>query len=225
MDRGHRPAGMGAAARVTALHLEVLPHAQQDVLQVMGPVAGSLGFYLGGGTAVALHLGHRRSADFDWFTPDEIADPLVLAGSIRDRGVNLEVVSTAPGTLHGRVNGVRSSFLSYRYPLLRPLVAPEETPSKLAALEDLACMKLAAVAQRGARKDFVDVAVLLERFSLPEMLGLFHEKYGIRDVGHVLVGLTYFDDAEREPQPALLRPLEWDDVKARVRSAVREYAG
>jgi hypothetical protein len=41
-------------------------------------------FYLGGGTALAIHLGHRRSVDFDWFTRERIADPLRLAHDQKD---------------------------------------------------------------------------------------------------------------------------------------------
>ena len=63
-------------------HAEVLPPEQQDVLRQLGRVAKDLGYYLGGGTAVAIHLGHRRSVDLDWFT-ERMDDPLRLASQIR----------------------------------------------------------------------------------------------------------------------------------------------
>ena len=50
------------------MHLEVLPPDQQNALRQLGPAAKDQGFYLGGGTAVAVHLGHRQSIDLDWFT-------------------------------------------------------------------------------------------------------------------------------------------------------------
>lgn len=86
-------------------------------------------------------------------------------------------------------------------------------------------MKLSAVAQRGARKDFLDVyAIGRHGLRLRQMIGLYQEKYGIRDVGHVLAGLSYTDDAEREPMPVMLVPVDWNEVKTMLRSWVKEYA-
>ncbi len=60
-------------------HVEVLAPAQRRVLGRLGPVLTARGYYLAGGTALALHLGHRRSVDLDWFTPEPLGDPLGLA--------------------------------------------------------------------------------------------------------------------------------------------------
>ena len=69
----------------------------------------------------------------------------------------------------------------------------------LASPEDLACMKLSAIAQRGARKDFCDLYALGKTsFSLQEMLDFYRKKFSIRDIGSVLYGLIYFDDTESE---------------------------
>ena len=67
------------------LHAEILPPDQQDVLRQLGRPATECGFYLGGGTAIAAHLGHRRSQDLDWFTHERIDDPLALARELQDR--------------------------------------------------------------------------------------------------------------------------------------------
>ena len=48
-------------------HLEVMPAPMQRVFATVAPVLGAEGFYLAGGTAVALYYGHRRSVDLDWF--------------------------------------------------------------------------------------------------------------------------------------------------------------
>ena len=107
------------------------------------------------------------------------------------------------------------SFLEYGYPLLRPLREVEGL--RLAALEDIAAMKLAAVAQRGSRKDFLDVFALGRRLRLGDMLASYRKKYGVEDVGHVMVALAYFDDADRERTPMLLQRLSWPDVKSTIR--------
>lgn len=197
------------------LHLEALSERQLSLLPMLGSFARPRGLYLGGGTAVALHLGHRRSVDFDWFSEAPIEDPLGLAGDLRAAGMPLESVQVARGTLHGAIGGVRVSFLEYRYPLLVELLTPDAQNWLLAPLEDLACMKLAAAAQRGSRKDFIDVYAIATLFRpLPDLLDLFRRKYATSEVAHVLKGLTYFDDAEGEPPLYMLQEMSWDHVKA-----------
>lgn len=207
------------------LHPEVLPPEQAAALRALGPVARREGFYLGGGTALAIHLGHRRSLDFDWFAEGDMGEPEETAARIREAGIPLEVRQTGRGILHGAVDGLSVSFHAYRYPLMRPLVPWEEYGCLLASIEDIACMKLAVAAQRGARKDFIDVFALgRSGFTLERMLELFRAKYELRDAGHVLVALTYFDDADREPMPAMLWKDDWATVKAAISGWVGELA-
>jgi len=205
--------------------LEAIGRAQRRVLERLGPLAAAHGFYLAGGTGLALQLGHRRSVDFDWFTGAALADPLMLSRQLREDGVTLRVDQTERGTLHGWVSGVRVSFIEYRYPLLEPLVHLPGLPTPLASLEDIACMKLSAVTQRGARKDFIDLHAIGRELPLPKMLRLYEKKYGVRDVGHVLVALTYFEDADRERGPLMLRRTEWTTVKSDLRRWVKTLVG
>lgn len=161
--------------------------------------------------------------DFHWFREDPIDDPLRLATDIRTAGFRLEIDRVEKGTLHGRASGVRVSFLEYGYPLLRPLLEAEDL--RLAALQDIAAMKLAAVAQRGSKKDFVDVFALGRRFGLCDMLASYQKKYGVEDVGHVLVALAYFDDADRERTPMLLLRQSWPEMKAAIRGWLKGATG
>jgi hypothetical protein len=207
-------------------HLEVLPADQREVLRQLGPVADALGFYLGGGTAVALHLGHRQSLDLDWFTGRTIDDPLELAKDIQDRGVELHVGSAHRGTLHGTVRGVRASFLETRYPLLNSPIAWTEFGCSLAGLDDLAAMKLLAVSQRGSRKDFLDVYALCRHgVSLGVMLECYRKKYSVDDIARILFSLCYFDDADPMPMPTMLLRITWEEVKDSLRTWVRAMAG
>ena len=205
-----------------AFHETVLPRAQAELLRRAGPAARAAGFYLAGGTAVAIRLGHRRSVDFDWFTDASIPDPLALARTLASAGLNLQVLDTPPHTLHAEADSVRVSFLSYPYPKLRPLVHWPAFGCDLASLEDLACMKLAAISQRGARRDFVDIDALLSAgLDLGALLAAYREKYSVRDVGHLLAALAFFDDADKEAEPILLRDANWDELKKRLRARVR----
>ena len=113
---------MGSESQSVSFHPHVLGTVQQKVLRQLGPLMATQRLYLGGGTALAIHLGHRRSVDFDWFTRGRITDPLRLAQDLNDQGVGFVMRSIERGTLHGSVSGVQVSFLEYRYALLQPVV-------------------------------------------------------------------------------------------------------
>ncbi|MGH7494343.1 MAG: nucleotidyl transferase AbiEii/AbiGii toxin family protein [bacterium] len=184
------------------------------------------GFYLADGTAVALHLGHRRSIDLDWFITDRMEDALQLSQALREEGIPLVVGQFERGTLHATVAGVRVTVLEYRYPHLKRPALSQELGCRLASLDDLACMKLSAIAQRGARKDFIDLyALLQEHKSLKQMLRLYSRKFAIDDFGHVLYALAYFDDAEREPMSNMLWKVNWRQLKEELQKQVKTVAG
>jgi hypothetical protein len=208
------------------VHEEVLAEAQRRVLRAVGPTVSAAGFYLVGGTAVALRLGHRQSVDLDWFRPDPIEDPLALVGELGVGGPRWHVEGLAPGTLHARVDGVAVSLLRYTYPLLAPLLDWPEYGCRLASLEDLGCMKLAAIAQRGAKKDFFDLHALLRAGqTLPQLLQAFARKYSDADPAPVLVGLCYFDDADLDPDPVRLTAPAWATVREEIRQATLSVVG
>jgi hypothetical protein len=202
-------------------HLEILAKRQQRVLAEIGPNLTRRGFYLAGGTAVALHLGHRRSVDFDWFTSEGLDDPLQLAEELQQDGIAFVTDQVAQGTLHGSVCGVRVSLLRYRYPLLaRTRLLNRET--RIAARPDLAAMKLSAVAQRGAKKDFVDIYALGKRsMTLDRMLQYYREKYSVEDLAHLLYSLAYFADADRDRLPRILWDVNWRTMKTSIQLWVR----
>ncbi|MBC8509784.1 MAG: nucleotidyl transferase AbiEii/AbiGii toxin family protein [Chloroflexi bacterium] len=183
------------------MNKDYLPQKQQQILQTIGTVMSERNFYLAGGTALAIYYEHRMSVDLDWFTGDQLGDAMQLASSLQS-SLPLEVTSVSPGTLYAMSGQVQLSFMEYRYPLLQPLVSSDEFGCHLAALDDIACMKLSAVAQRGARKDFIDVYTLVQQHRpLSELLKLYQRKYSVQDISSVLYGLAYFNDAEREPLP------------------------
>ena len=205
--------------------LEVLNEQQRAIMPAIAKFTTANGFYLGGGTAVALYLGHRRSVDFDLFTRHLIEDPLVLAKVAESAGLPIADTQTARGTLHGTIQGVQVSFFEYPYPDIGKPSQWSDHSLELASLDDLACMKLAAIAQRGSRKDFIDLyAIANEHRPIPELLELYRRKYSTKDVGHVLVGLTYFEDAEAEPSPEMLHDMPWEDIKRRLREWTKVLA-
>ena len=204
-----------------SFHPEILSPKQRKTLHLLGPEVTARGFYLGGGTALALQLGHRRSVDFDWFLEGRIPDPLLLAREIQET-VPFVTTRIEPRTLFGTVSGVRVSFFEFRYPVLDPPVPWPDYGCRLASLRDIACMKLSAIVQRGSKKDFVDLFALgREGFKLPDMLDWYRMRFAIEDLGHVLYALAYFDDADAERMPRMLWKVEWTEVKEAIRAWTR----
>lgn len=206
-----------------AVHLDMLPPALRKVLASIGPLCTAAGFYLAGGTGLALWLGHRRSEDAYWFRTAGFDDPLGFRARLEDVAGTVDVVGSAPGTLHCSVAGVRVSFFHYPYRPLHEPVEVEQLRIRVACLADIAAMKLAAVAQRGSRKDFVDVHTLCREYRpLPVLLEMYRQRFGVADVQHVLIGLTYFVDADHDPDVDTTQRIRWRQVKKDLTRWVRE---
>jgi hypothetical protein len=204
------------------MRTEILSPAQSDVLERLRALAGIEAFYLAGGTALALRMGHRRSFDFDFFTAGDF-DATGLRERLRGIFGEAPVRSQAPRTLYVDLRGVTTSFFAYDYPMLDPL---DSTPWRfgLAGLRDIAAMKLEAAVGRGSRKDFVDLYFLCREFELRDIFRFFADKYGRSgaDPYHRLRALAYFDDAESEPLPEMLVPIDWAEVRRFFEERTRE---
>lgn len=177
-------------------------------------------FYLGGGTALALQLGHRESIDLDWFSRTAFSNS-GLKEELSRLG-KLEIIGEEDGTVNAILDGVKVSFLRYRYPLAFPLIDFEGI--KLADERDIASMKIDAASSRGSKKDFIDIYFLLKKYSLDHLVAVFQKKYEGFDYNelHILKSLVYFEDAEKEPMPKMLQPADWEDVKRTIRDEVNK---
>jgi hypothetical protein len=169
------------------------------------------GFYLAGGTGLALHFGHRISRDLDFFAPDHFNEDGLLQRVQVLSGFAL--VSKAPFTLHATIQSTKVSFLGYAYPELYSHDNFEGV--SIGDPRDIACMKVSAIASRGTKRDFIDLNCCAEQYGLKEILRLFDLKYEQSHLSriHVLKSLTYFADAEKDPMPHMLKPIDWGNVK------------
>ena len=172
-----------------------------------------------GGTALALQMGHRKSIDLDFFG---LWDTSLDLGEVLSRCGHVQVEHTTKMIRTYFVESVKVDIVHYPYKWLDPVILNENI--RLASISDIAAMKLEAVNNRGSKKDFMDVAFLLERFSLRELVKLYREKYPASNEYMILRSLVYFDDAELEPMPLMLKPLTWETAKERICDAVRETA-
>ncbi len=94
---------------------------------------------------------------------------------------------------------------------------------RLASVEDIIPMKLLAIANRGTKKDFYDLYFLLQTFSLEQMLNLFSIKFKTVNSFHLIKSLVFFEDAELDPEPVLIKKVSWDKVKSHISKAVETY--
>ncbi len=207
-------------AGVSTLHWEALEPNAREALGIVSRALSGGDCYLAGGTALALMEGHRISVDLDVFT-EQLGDTEEVLGRLRRHAPGIAVTSVRAGTVYAEVLGVQVSVIEYSYPLLGPKVSSDSRGLELASLDDIAAMKLSAIANRGSRKDFVDLWILLNRHrSLADYLQLFEEKFKVRDRGHVIRSLVHFDDAERDPPLRLLVDCDWEEVKSDFRRRV-----
>jgi hypothetical protein len=174
------------------------------------------GFYLAGGSAVAVHLQHRRSDDLDLFSARRDVDLETIAEEIASLP-GVTIVSATDTAIKLRLGNVPVDVVRYPYPLLRQASpGPEGFP--VATLLDLAVMKLAAIASRGIHRDFWDLHEILTRsqITLDRALDAYIKRFGVKksDVYHVLEALTYFHDAEQEPRPRGLTAKRWGAIQS-----------
>ena len=162
-------------------------------------------FNLVGGTALALQIGHRISIDLDLFTEEDYDDVLVLQ-SLAPFG-ELDVLVNNPPFLQLKLDNIKVDFLKFPYPLIQDFTEIDQV--RLVTVENIAMMKLLAIARRGSKKDFVDLFFILKQYSLGELVKLFEKKLPHIDLFHILKSLTYFEDAELDADPKMILKASW----------------
>lgn len=151
--------------------------------------------------------------DIDLFTNSPF-DARALAEVLK-HSYRMTEAETSENSVSGVIAGIKIDLIAHRYPLLAGTAETEGI--RMLSLEDVAAMKLNAIANRGSKKDFWDFAELLEHFSRDEMLEFYSAKYPDDSLWNVGRSLCYFDDAEGQPDPRDLRGREWTEVKHTIR--------
>ena len=202
------------------LHTETVDTNTLDLLKQIQANPHFRETRLVGGTALALQIGHRRSIDLDLFGTIRL-EPLELTQELRTYGT--VSIRSASQRIHRMIiRDIQLDIVQYDYPWIAPQI--DEQGVRLAGIPDIVAMKLAALTNRGTKKDFVDLAFLLEHFSLPQMLEFYQHKFEDGEPFPVLKSLVYFADAEDDPMPHMLTPLDWSEAKARIEDSVRALA-
>ncbi len=205
------------------LRWNTITPVMRSVWQGFSSSAIAAEFYLAGGTALSLQLGHRLSLDLDFFSQSQSDIPALsepLRHALKDFSPVLADQSW--GNLVFLADNVRVGFYGYGYNLVKPLLNTGSLV--LASVEDIGLMKLDALLARASRKDFHDLYELCKRIELRELFKLAPQKYpDVRDFeAQVARHLAYFDRAEQETPVPLIEQVEWETVKAWFRQQARE---
>lgn len=181
-------------------------------------------FYLAGGTALALQIGHRDSDDFDFFCKKDI-DTQKLFVDIKNFFKDYKVVKVQDecNTLTVIVdNSIKLSFFSYKYELMQQLI--DEPNLKIASIIDIACMKLIAITSRASNKDYIDIYYVLQQMDLAELLEVASKKFSDIDRNLILKSLVYFDDVKIE---SIMfknnKKIDFEKVKDFIKAKVLKY--
>lgn len=171
--------------------------------------------YLAGGTAMALQLGHRYSYDFDFFTPEKF-DEEILVQRIAEILPDFRLERRSWGTILGYSGETRFSLFFYNYPLL--FKTHQLFGIDIADMKDIVPMKIAAIADRGTKRDFIDLYFVFARtkiLTLKDALDLYDKKFKAlgQNKIHILKSLVYFEDAEKDKLPRMIKKITWSSVK------------
>ena len=201
------------------MHEEILTKEQHDLLPLVGKFRERFG--LVGGTAIALHIGHRESIDFDMFSPEEFQNRSVR-DVFRRAGKEITVLRALTGQFTFVVDGVYMTFFHFPYP-----ITYSESFGKAArmpTLLTLAAMKAFALGQRSKWKDYVDLYFILRDFhSLEEVARQAETLFGSEFNAKLFrQQLSFFDDVSYKEEITFKPGFEVPG--AEIKKALTEYS-
>jgi len=201
-----------------------LPDKGWSVLKKLGGIIQTHQFLLAGGTALALQKGHRISYDLDFFTPRSFRNDNLIS-EIKKTSMAFQILAEEEGSLTIEIEGVKASFFRYEYPFLDKIVEIAEIP--VAGVLDIAAMKVIAIIQRGVKRDFIDLYIILQKIPFHKLAEHMIKRFGTERINPVQTGkaLVYFADADTNPEPAYRTEpeLRWEDVRKFFRTHVKQF--
>lgn len=180
-------------------------------------------FYLVGGTALSLRIGHRESIDIDLFNSSDFDGDKLALHLQKEYGA--VVKRQKSNYASGSIGEIDFDFISHKYPSIKPIETVEGI--RIMSNEDIAAMKINAIVNSGQRiKDFIDIHYLLKEMSLDDMMNYYCAKYPDVNPNVAKSSLLYYNDVDLTV-PVLLtdRKLKWPDVQRSISKAVQEYNG
>jgi len=193
---------------MTILHPEILTKEQKELLPLVKKFYKDFG--LVGGTAIALHIGHRESIDFDLFSFDEFKTLNIKRRIVNFKTIDRIIVSR-PYEFTFLLNEVKMTF--FQYPFKIDYEIDFDKILKLPSLLTLAAMKAYALGMRAKWKDYVDLYFIIKDFySVPEIVKQAENIFGNEFNEKIFRGqLAYFEDISYSEEVRYLKGFEVSD--------------
>jgi predicted nucleotidyltransferase component of viral defense system len=201
------------------LQFKVVDQPTLDLLIKISNSSLFSNYRLVGGTALALIYGHRKSIDLDFFGTDKINSDEMLEffksiGSVREFKNSKKIDSLF-------LDNVKIDIVNYPYDWIdEPLLAHK---IKLASAKEIAAMKIAAIINRGTKKDFIDLNELLKIFSFQQIFEFYLKKFTDSSLFFALKSVIFFDDADEQEMPYMFSDITWQTVKENIKKLHADY--
>jgi len=204
------------------LHYGTVKSTTLEILKKLMDLPELSKFSLAGGTALALRYGHRVSVDLDLFSSVDF-DSEHIINVLSKEFSNLKIHSTNNIGIFCYIDDIKIDFVKYHY---FPIIAPIEEENGIRILNDcdLIAMKVNAILRRGVKKDFWDIAELMQHYTVENFIDYYMQKYpNQRQLISIPRALIYFEDAEKSENPVCLKDQTWEKIKAVIREKTNEY--
>lgn len=204
------------------LHYETVSPHLLSVLKRIQQLPEISTFRLVGGTSLSLQIGHRISVDIDLFT-DKFFDIAGLQETLNGTFDSFEVVWANKNGFVSMIEDIKVDFFDWHIPFIKDAITADGIC--LADKEDIAAMKLEAITTRKEKKDFIDIAFLLELYNLTDLLSAHKTKYPYMSTKFVIESLLAVDFADNTELPKMTIPYNWENTKSLIVKTVNQYVG
>ena len=210
------------------MYAKAISDSLWELLRRLNRISDMSFCYLGGGTALALQLAHRRSDDLDFFVTEEF-DDLSFTRNIQLEELDTLVINQSSQHTELMIQSTKVDLIRERVPLKFPLkfIHPETENLRMADARDIGRMKIISIGSRGSKKDFVDMYCLTrEIITLESLIAMATEEdRGIKYSKLLfLKGLVDFEEAEKEVDLKMIWDTGWEEVKRSLIEEVKKIA-
>ena len=204
------------------MHQEALDKKRREIFSCLNNFPG---FYLAGGTALALQIGHRLSLDFDFFSQKEISKNLLtkIKKVFTDKNVVVSVNNSDELTVF--VNDIKITFLKYPFPVLKKLASYQGV--YLLDIKEITATKAYTIGRRGSYKDYIDLYFVFKKSHacLRDIIDLANKKYKDEFNSRLfLEQLIYLQDIEDEEIIFLKEKADKQDLESFFKQEISKFA-